>query len=154
MHLNKKYQILGLDLIIYTFLFSGMVLWISWVILCMCVVWGRCQDSFFSRGSSPWGTIYWQDQRLPTPGNIGFTVNPNLLWTSPVFWGRVSFFAPTPLVSATELDMKCCVWDCMSQTSSMPSLMVLGLLRSLHFQSACPVSSQKSSTVFILCCCC
>ena len=62
--------------------------------------------------------------------------------------------ALTPLVSATELAMKCCVWDCMSQRSSMPFPMVLDSLRSLHLQLACPVSSQKSNTVFVLCCCC
>ena len=50
--------------------------------------------------------------------------------------------------------MKCCVWDCISQRSSMPFPMVLDSLRSLHLQLACPVSSQKSNTVFVLCCCC
>ena len=65
----------------------------------------------------------------------------------------MSFFAPTPLVSATELDMRCRVWECMSQRPLMPSPMVLGLLRSLHFQSACPISSQKSTVLVLWCGC-
>ena len=65
----------------------------------------------------------------------------------------MSFFAPTPLASATELDMRCCVWECMSQRPLMPSPMVLGLLRSLHFQSACPVSSQESTVLVLWCGC-
>ena len=35
----------------------------------------------------------------------------------------------------------------------MPSPMVLGLLRSLHFQSACPISSQKSTVLVLWCGC-